>query len=124
MTPASGSVTSEKVPVVRIVPMGEEDPVAVSKKDRFLLSTIVVLLIILAALAVLLASLVFIMSVLYGYFSRIQQKQLKIETQLAAQGVPYLRANAVRRNQNAMRMFKSCGFAWVRTDCYLLGRDM
>lgn len=53
MTPASGSVASEKVPVVRIVPMGEEDPVAVSKKDRFLLSTIVVLLIILAALAVL-----------------------------------------------------------------------
>ncbi len=53
MTPATDSVTSEKVPVVRIVPMGEEDPVAVSKKDRFLLSTIVVLLIILAALAVL-----------------------------------------------------------------------
>ena len=44
--------------------------------------------------------------------------------QLEGQGVPYLRANAVRRNQNAMRMFRNCGFEWVRTDCYLLGRDM
>ena len=44
--------------------------------------------------------------------------------QLAAQGVPYLRANAIRRNQNAMKMFRGCGFEWVRTDCYLLGRDL
>ena len=44
--------------------------------------------------------------------------------QLIAQGVPYLRANAIRRNQNAMRMFQRCGFQWVRTDCYLLGRDL
>lgn len=39
--------------VVRVVPLGEEDPVAVSKKDRFLISTIAVLLLVLAALAVL-----------------------------------------------------------------------
>ena len=48
----------------------------------------------------------------------------EVTQQLAAQGVPYLRANAVRRNQNAMKMFRSCGFEWVRTDCYLLGRDL
>ena len=39
------------------------------------------------ALAVFLASLVFIMAVLYGYFSRVQQTQLGMQTQLAAQGV-------------------------------------
>ena len=44
--------------------------------------------------------------------------------QLFTQGVPYLRANAVRRNQNAMKLFQHCGFEWVRTDCYLLGRDL
>lgn len=41
----------------------------------------------LVALAVFLASLVFIMSVTYSYFSGVQRSQLKIETQLAAQGV-------------------------------------
>lgn len=44
--------------------------------------------------------------------------------QLEGQQVPYLRANAVRRNQSAMRLFQRCGFQWVRTDCYLLGRDL
>ena len=44
--------------------------------------------------------------------------------QLSSQRVPYLRANSVRRNKSAMQMFKRAGFEWVRTDCYLLGRDM
>lgn len=39
------------------------------------------------ALTVFLASLVFIMAVTYSYFSGVQRNQLKIETQLAAQGV-------------------------------------
>ncbi|MBP3657288.1 MAG: GNAT family N-acetyltransferase [Clostridia bacterium] len=39
-------------------------------------------------------------------------------------GVPYMRANAVRRNNSAMMLFKRCGFEWVRTDSYLLGRDL
>lgn len=44
--------------------------------------------------------------------------------QLSRQGVPYLTARAIRRNQSAMRLFKRCGFEWVRTECYLLGRDL
>ena len=40
-----------------------------------------------AALTVFFASLVFIMAVTYSYFSGVQRNQLKIETQLAAQGV-------------------------------------
>lgn len=40
-----------------------------------------------AALAVLLASLVFIMGVTYSYFSDVQEAQLRIETELAAKGV-------------------------------------
>ena len=44
--------------------------------------------------------------------------------QLMQQGVLYLRANAVRRNKKAMQLFQRCGFEWVRTDCYLLGRDL
>ncbi len=40
-----------------------------------------------AAISVFLASLVFIMGVLYDYFSSAQKKQLRIETELAAQGV-------------------------------------
>lgn len=44
--------------------------------------------------------------------------------QLSKMGVPYLCARAVRRNQSAMHMFKRSGFEWVRTECYLLGRDM
>ena len=39
-------------------------------------------------------------------------------------GVPYMRANAVRRNKSAMMMFKRSGFEWRRTDSYLLGRDL
>ncbi|MDD5902138.1 MAG: ATP-binding protein [Oscillospiraceae bacterium] len=41
----------------------------------------------LVALAVLLASLVFIMGVTYSYFSGVQASQLRIETELAAKGV-------------------------------------
>ena len=43
---------------------------------------------------------------------------------LSAQGIAYLRANAVRRNGSAMRMLRRCGFQWVRTDWCLLGRDI
>lgn len=43
---------------------------------------------------------------------------------LVGMGVPYLRANCVRRNKSAMQMFRRAGFDWVRTDCILLGRDM
>ena len=39
------------------------------------------------ALGVLLASLVLFMCVLYNYFSGLQRSQLKIQTELAAQGV-------------------------------------
>ncbi len=44
--------------------------------------------------------------------------------QLSAMQVPYLRANCVRRNKSAMQMFRRAGFEWVRTDWYLLGRDL
>lgn len=40
------------------------------------------------------------------------------------QQVQYMRANAVRRNASAMKLFRRCGFDWIRTQCYLLGRDM
>ena len=43
---------------------------------------------------------------------------------LLAHQVPYLRANATRRNAGAMRLLRKCGFDWIRTDCYLLGRDL
>ena len=43
---------------------------------------------------------------------------------LHKQGVPYMRANAVRRNASAMKMFKRCGFEWIKTETYLLGRDL
>lgn len=41
----------------------------------------------LAAIAVFLASVILIMGVLYGYFSDVQQRQLKMQLELAAQGV-------------------------------------
>jgi len=44
--------------------------------------------------------------------------------QLSSQRVPYLLARAVRRNKSAMQLFKRSGFEWVRTECYLLGRDL
>ena len=44
--------------------------------------------------------------------------------QLSSQHVPYLCARAVRRNQSAMQFFRRSGFDWVRTECYLLGRDL
>lgn len=43
----------------------------------------------LVAVAVFIASLVLIMGVLYGYFSDVQQDQLKMQTMLAAQGVSH-----------------------------------
>ena len=39
------------------------------------------------AISVFLASLLLIMGTLYNYFSSLQRKQLRIETELAAQGV-------------------------------------
>lgn len=44
--------------------------------------------------------------------------------QLAQQHVPYIMARAPRRNASAMKLFKRSGFAWVRTEEYLLGRDI
>ena len=44
--------------------------------------------------------------------------------QLNKQQVPHLIARAVRRNASAMKFFKRSGFDWVRTEEYLLGRDM
>ena len=43
----------------------------------------------LVAVAVFIASFVLIMGVLYGYFSDVQQNQLKTQTMLAAQGVSH-----------------------------------
>ena len=43
---------------------------------------------------------------------------------LHARGVPFLCAKAPRRNVKALRMLQRAGFQWVRTDCYLLGRDL
>ena len=44
--------------------------------------------------------------------------------QLSSQHVAYLCARSVRRNKSAIQMFKRSGFDWVRTECYLLGRDI
>ena len=44
--------------------------------------------------------------------------------QLNKQQVPHLIARAVRRNASAMKFFKRSGFDWVRTEEYVLGRDM
>lgn len=44
--------------------------------------------------------------------------------QLNRQQVPYLTARAARRNASAMKFFKRSGFDWVRTEEYLLGRDI
>ena len=52
----------------------------------------------LAAFGVLLASLALIMGVLYNYFSDVQQKQLRVQTELAAQGV----------SQQGMAYFVAC----------------
>ncbi len=53
-TPAetAGTKTQNPTHVVRVVPLGEDDPAEVSRKDRFLISTIVILLLLLAAAAV------------------------------------------------------------------------
>ena len=45
-------------------------------------------------------------------------------TQLIQMQVPYMVARAVRRNASAMKFFKRAGFEWVRTEEYLLGRDL
>ena len=44
--------------------------------------------------------------------------------QLASQQVGYLCARSVRRNKSAMQMMRRSGFEWVRTEEYLLGRDL
>ena len=44
--------------------------------------------------------------------------------QLSKQKVPHIVARAVRRNASAMKFFKLSGFDGVRTEEYLLGRDM
>ena len=51
--PVQDTGKKEVTHVVRVVPIGEDDPTAVSRKDRFLISTILVILLILAAFAVL-----------------------------------------------------------------------
>ncbi len=43
---------------------------------------------------------------------------------LSTQQVPYLVALCPRRNANAVRMFQAAGFDWIRTECYLLGKDL
>lgn len=45
-------------------------------------------------------------------------------TLLSAQHVPYLVARAVRRNTSAVKFMKRSGFEWVRTERYLLGRNL
>ena len=45
-------------------------------------------------------------------------------SQLSSQRVAYLCARSVRRNKSAMQMFRRAGFEWVRTEGYLLGRDL
>lgn len=69
----------------------------------------------LVALTVFLASLVFIMGVTYSYFSSVQRNQLKIETQLAAQGVTL----------NGIDYFDSlnssnCRITWISPDGSIL----
>ena len=44
--------------------------------------------------------------------------------QLSSQRVPYLCARSIRRNKSAMQMMRRSGFDWVRTEEYLLGRDL
>lgn len=44
--------------------------------------------------------------------------------QLSSQRVPYLCARTFRRNKSAVQLFRRCAFEWVRTECYLLGRDL
>ena len=44
--------------------------------------------------------------------------------QLSSQHVPYLCARSMRRNKSAMQMMRRSGFEWVRTEDYLLGRDL
>ena len=44
--------------------------------------------------------------------------------QLSGQRVAYLCARSMRRNTSAIQMFRRAGFDWVRTEGYLLGRDL
>ena len=44
--------------------------------------------------------------------------------QLSGQHVAYLCARCVRRNKSAIQMMRRSGFDWVRTERYLLGRDL
>ena len=65
----------------------------------------------LVALAVFLASLVLIMSVLHSYYTRVQKQQLKIETQLAAQGVALNGADYLNGFDA-----KGCRITWIAPD--------
>ena len=60
------------------------------------------------------------------YRRDVYKRQLVDEAlgQLNKQQVPHLIARAVRRNASAMKFFKRSGFDWVRTEEYLLGRNM
>lgn len=44
--------------------------------------------------------------------------------QLSREHVGYLCARSMRRNKSAMQMMRRSGFDWVRTEEYLLGRDL
>ena len=57
-------------------------------------------------------------------FSYLASEKDEALVQLSKQQVPHIVARAVRRNASAMKFFKRSGFDWVRTEEYLLGRDM
>ena len=60
----------------------------------------------------------------YTYYIEVAARVNPKLMQLAQQQVPHVTARAVRRNASAMKFFKRSGFQWVRTEEYLLGRDM
>ena len=65
----------------------------------------------LVALAVFLASVVLIMGVLYSYFTAVQQKQLRTETMLTAQGVT-LKGDSYFEGLD----LEGCRITWIGTD--------
>ena len=65
----------------------------------------------LAAISVLLASLVLIMGVLYDYFSQLQRRQLAVQTDLAAQGVMAQGLNYFDGLQ-----LEGCRVTWIAAD--------
>jgi len=44
--------------------------------------------------------------------------------QLSKEQAAYLCARSMRRNKSAMQMMRRSGFEWIRTEDYLLGRDL